>query len=148
MPLIVFSSRWCSLYSRYDALPLQVPDFSDANRIAAAAAQLPLPPDEEALAAEEAATSAAKEEPAATPAFEVPPVAAPSGSGWGAALLQANKAASQKATAAVEAEIEKAKGGEATLASSLTLFPCLASATLSLLHQGAFAPRPRKGRVR
>jgi hypothetical protein len=42
-------------------------------------------------------------------------------SGWGAALLSANKAAASAATAAVEAEIEKAKGVFVELGSTFLL---------------------------
>ncbi len=89
--------------------------FSHANQLAADAAQLPLPADEDADAgAEQPAQSAAKRR-AYEPASQTPANgkvdSAPAGGGWSAALLQANAAATRKATEAVEAEIKKAAGG-------------------------------------
>ena len=92
--------------------------FSLANQAAAAAAQLPLPPEDEAAA--EAPTPQTGKTPAAA-AEDTPEtfaadtsVSAPStagGGGWGAALLQTNKAAASAAATAVQAAIDEAAAG-------------------------------------
>jgi hypothetical protein len=87
--------------------------FSLANQAAAAAAQLPLPPEDEAVA--EAFAPNAEESPIFASVDTTTAAAAPSTAGggeWGAALLKSNQAAASAATAAVQAAIDDAAAGE------------------------------------